>query len=156
MRHVFITIALLFIALPSFAKDIKHTAGGVQFSVPDSWNIEQAGPAYQATTPDDAAYILFLGLKGSEIEQRFNEVDTLLAEAGVTGFSPENPQETQINGMVAMLVGGKAKLEGKSVEVGLVFLVPPAGENAIIILGLTQNTANDKAIEQVIMSMKPL
>lgn len=156
MRRLFIALALLFAAGPALAKDIQHTPAGVRFTVPDNWDTEDMGPTVHTVAPDEGAYILFLGFPSSEIDQRVNELTKVLEEVKITDFEGGEPSEGTLNGMAIVTVDGKGRFEGKAVELGVVFVVPPGGDKALIVFGITDGSGNDKAIEKILMSLKPL
>lgn len=126
-------------------------------NLPDGWKIEGDGELLSAESPDGKIAALFIGVPKAGFEAAIGQLETMVSEAGIKDASIGEPAEGELNGMPAIMVEGKGTFEGKAVEMGVVLALPLTGENALIMLGLSEKgAAQAKVLEKMLTSIKPL
>ena len=159
MRTILMLVAALLFAAPAAAKVVQHAQAGVSVNLPDGWQIEGDGDLLSAESPDDKIVALFIGVPKAQFEAVLGQLETMISEAGIKNSEIGEPAEGELNGMPALMVEGKGTFEGKPVEMGIVLAMPLTGENALIMLGLSEKGAADaqaKVLEKMLNSIKPL
>jgi predicted Zn-dependent protease len=137
------------------AKTYPHTESGVKVDIPNDWNVSGDDHALEASTKDDLAHLYFIVMPAGSMEAALDSLDAELGKV-VQDLSHGEPELMKLNGMDAVTVEGKGKVEGHAVEIGVMVVKTPSGK-VLLVFGLVaqQGTAkHQRALGGILKSIK--
>ncbi|GMV44413.1 MAG: hypothetical protein AMXMBFR64_61290 [Myxococcales bacterium] len=155
LMNLLVTCALSLTLIGSAAAEEFNHPAGFKLWVPDGWTHEAEGEALQATDPDEEVTFGFIVLdNASDIEAALKGLDEELGKV-IKDLKAEEPSETKINGLDAVVVDAKGKIEGTAVDVGVALIAK--GGKVMLVFGAVESSKakkHDAAIEKIIKSIK--
>ncbi|MDQ4123557.1 MAG: hypothetical protein M3209_19135 [Acidobacteriota bacterium] len=97
------------------AETYKHNEGGVQFTVPKGWLIEEDGNLLTVSTPDEELSMFFYIPDDDDFETAIKDVADSLDEYIKNVKFTEKGKESTHNGMRTYEINGTGEYEGSSV-----------------------------------------
>lgn len=152
-----VTVALAATASPARAEVRTHAAAKVSINVPDGWKIEAEEDSMTVTDPKEEVALFMHILEAKDVKAAIEAIDSEVGSSfqGVTW--DDEPKTTKLNGMDAMTLDGKAKVDGKPVELGVVILATPAKKILLIVGAVEADKAkqHEKDVVALLTSIKP-
>jgi predicted Zn-dependent protease len=106
---------LFFISSPAVTETFSHEDGGIEFDVPDEWNVEVSDEVLTISTPDGTVVFTFWVPEADNwqdaVDAVSEELESLIEDANVT-----HEGESELNGMPMYEVSGTGKVKGTSTE----------------------------------------
>ena len=159
-KHSFYKLTLLFaiLCLGSFATKAQETLtspSGLKVTVPKGWK-HQVGQDNDLSiySADDLAHFVFIDIASSSLEAALNEAEKQIKKL-VNDLKEGEPQTNQLNGLDAMFVDAKGKVDGQAMDLGI--LLVKNGDHVLFVFGIVAEVAGnqyDKAIDSMIKSIK--
>jgi hypothetical protein len=148
---------LSLVAGSAVADEKVHAGAGVSVWVPDAWEMTADGDNMMVNTKDGLA-VVFMVIAAKDLDAALEGADEALAASVKELTVVGEPQAQDINGLAAITVDGKGKIEGADVEVGLAIIDVPDPEKALIVVGIGTPDAikaNEADLGKIITSIKP-
>jgi hypothetical protein len=100
---------------PAVAETFSHEEGGIEFDVPEGWDVEVNGEVLTLSIPDGTVVFSFWVPEADTwedaVDAMFEEMETLIEEADVT-----HEGESELNGMELYEIRGTGKVKGTPTE----------------------------------------
>jgi hypothetical protein len=135
--------------------ELTHKSG-LKVTVPATWKHEvDDDDVLTMVSPDENVAITFVNIPANALNAALDEAEKQIKQV-VQGFKEKGDgKEIKINGMDAFMGEGTGKVDGKDVEVGVLFV--KNGNNVLFVfaLGVKGKTdAHDNAVGQILNSIK--
>lgn len=151
--------AVAFFAAPAlFAGDVNHTEAQVKVWIPDDWAQEADADSLIITDPNDEVMVAFLVVDSENITAALDAMEAELSKIVEEISSETEPKEIKLNGMPAVVLDGKGKVQGEAVDLGIVIILTPA-KKALLVFAIAQSATvanHEKTIEKVLGGIRPL
>ena len=138
MRSKFILTALVFflVSVAWASVTVTHTETGLQFDLPESWEIEQDGNLLTAASPDQSVILMFYVGKADDaadlLENIADELDGIIDEPEITS---DDVEEAEINGLLQVFIEGTGYYGDDEVDFDLTMVFGGNRTMSIIALG---------------------
>jgi predicted Zn-dependent protease len=158
-RMLIASLAVLFAFAPPARAEVRtHDGAKITVDVPKGWKIEADEDSMTVTDPKEelAFYLQVLDVK--DIKKAADAIDGEIGKQFQDVKWDEEPDTTKLNGMDAITLEGKAKVDGKPVHLGVAILMTPA-KKALLVLGAVEadkEKKHEKDITSFFASLKPL
>ena len=159
-KHLFSKLPLLLaiLFLGTFAAKAQETLtspSGLKVTIPAGWKHQvDKDDNLIVSSADQLAYFVFSDIPSSDLSAALDEAEKEIKKV-VTGLKEGEPQTDKLNGMDAMFVDGKGKVEGQPMDLGL--LLVKNGNHVLFVFGIVAEVAgkkHDAAINKMIGSIK--
>jgi hypothetical protein len=164
VRHRVATLLSALLLLSLFAAPIAHAdtrvhqKAKIQLWVPDHWDVEDGDDdMLLLSEPGGEAAVVFLVLKAKDLETALGAIDKEISKFVTDVQVQGEPEEMDVNGMPAVVIDAKGKVEGKKVDLGLMVVKTPAGK-ALLVLAMCESSKMKKheaVFLKVMKSLKP-
>jgi len=157
-KLVTITFLVIFIlSAAAQARQHRLPSVGLKVDIPKTWKVESEGDVMTAMTPAEDLAIIFWEFAGQSdmqaaLAELDRELDRFVKKPKVIG----EPLVTKINGLDAVLIDGKGKVEGRKIKWSL-GLVGNGRGKILMLLGFAEPKAikkHGKKIEKILKSIK--
>lgn len=157
-RPATITALLLAIlVLPALATEMTHPAG-FSITFPDDWKTKAEDETLEASDKDEECNLVFYvpadaKTLDQELEELDKELEKFVKEIKIEG----EPTKVKHNGMDAVFVDAKGKVEGHEVDLGIGIFEKSDGK-MLVVFGIVPTalaSKHEKALEGVLKSVKP-
>jgi hypothetical protein len=149
---------LLSLTAVTAAETTKINKAKVSVWFPDTWKMEKQGTTLVIGDPADEVGLGFMTVAAKNLDEVLKELDKEIAGFATDVTLDGEPQETKINGMKAVVVDGKGKVEGKKAGLSVAVIERPGGQ-ALIVLGgieLSKLKKHEKTLAKVLQSLRPV
>lgn len=136
---------------------ITNEGAGIAFDIPVAWDDMMDGDGMGLGSPDGEAYIVFLTVPTGELEAAIDMVYDELS-SWVDGIALGEAEDTDVNGLPGMLIGGQGTVEGSPVLLGMLLVETPSGQ-ILMIVGVGHENISDAnmgIIDKVIGSIRAM
>lgn len=136
------------------AEEFSHPSG-FKLWLPDGWKHEVADEGISATDPSEEVMMAFFVPDDADsLEEALKSLDRELSEY-IKDLRPGEPEETKINGMDAVVIDAKGKIEGTEVDLGIAVIV--RGEKVLLVFGAAESSKmkrHEATVEKIMRSIK--
>jgi hypothetical protein len=149
---------LLSLAAGAAAETTKIARAKVSVWFPDDWSMEKRGTMLVISDPADEVGLAFLTVPARKLDEVLDELDKQIGGFATDIALDGQPQETEINGMKAVVVDGKGKAQGKRVGLSIAVVERPGGQ-ALILFGAIEQSKlkkHEKTLVKVLQSLRPI
>ena len=154
---LFVLVALTCLApAASFADTATHEDAGVSVWTPDDWKSDIDDATKIVTSPDEEVMIAFMVLEANELDAALELMEAELSKFIQNIEGEGEPEETEINGLKAIVAEGSGEVDGEEVELGLALIQTPKGK-VLMVVGVGSEDGIEKhgaQIEKVLGSIK--
>jgi hypothetical protein len=160
-RVVTIAIAcglLLSLTAVTAAETTKINKAKVSVWFPDNWKMEKEGTMLMIGDPADEVGLGFVSVAAKNLDEVLAELDKEIAGFATDVKLDGQPEETEINGMKAVVVDGKGKVEGKKAGLSVAVIERPGGQALIVFGGieLSKLKKHEKTLAKILTSLRPI
>lgn len=151
-----ILAALSTAALAQKEGGYSHENAGIQFSVPEGWNVEADGDALIVGPASGEVSVMLYVVEADTMVAAAEALDAYLASALTDLEVTEETSEIKINGLTAFTGSGKGKMEGTPVEYTVMIVL---GKKPLMIFGVLETASiekNSKQVQSFINSIGPI
>jgi len=159
-EHLFskLTLLLAILCLGSFAVKAQETLtspSGLKVTIPAGWK-HQVGQDGELSvfSADELAHFVLADIPSNNLSAALDEAEKEIKKI-VTDLKEGEPQTNKLNGLDALFVDAKGKVEGESMDLGI--LLVKNGNHVLFIFGIVAEVAGNKhndAIDAMIKSIK--
>jgi predicted Zn-dependent protease len=131
-KSVLAIAAICLFASTALAKDWNHPAGFALW-LPDGWKTETDEDVLSASDADEeVAMGFFVAADADTVEEALKALDGELSKF-IKDIEAGEPEETKINGLDAVTIDGKGKVEGVEVDLGVAVIAK--NDKVLIVFG---------------------
>lgn len=144
-------------ATTSHADKRTHAAAKVSIDVPDGWKIDAEEDNMTITDAADECAIFFIVLETDDLHKALDAIDSELSKVAKNIKWEDKPSELKLNGMDAIALDGKGKIDGTDADMGVMLINTPA-DKILLVLGAVESAKSSKHeadVEKILKSIKP-
>jgi hypothetical protein len=146
---------LLLISGSAIAETFSHEEGGIQFDVPDEWDVEVKEEVLTLSTPDGTVVFSFWVPETDTVEDAFDamseEMESLIDDPDVT-----HEGESELNGMPVYEIRGTGKLKGTPTEWSFSLVIAKKPIIVLILSNPDRWEKNRPAVERFAESIRKM
>lgn len=153
-----IALCLLASSPAALAEPRTHSEAKVTIDVPTGWKVDAGEDHMTITDPKEEIALFLIVLEAKDLDKAIKAMEKEVGKAVKDVEWDGEPQELKLNGMDAIALDGKGKIEGTDADLGVLLVVTPAGK-VLLVLGAVESArakAHEKTLEKLLKSIKPV
>jgi len=127
-------------ASPPTGRELVHPSAPITMHLPEGWRDEIEDGSITLIAPADEVLMIMLAINATDLEESLHDLNQELGRI-VRGADLAQIEETEINGMSAMVADGRGSLNQQPVDLGLTLLRAPNGR-ILMIIGIALEDAS--------------